>query len=127
MRLLLKIFAAPLIAALALLVWICSGLLYCTAFIFGLAGTIVAILGVAVLVTYSVQKNGIILLVIAFSSLPWDCLWLRRGCWESSRPCAIPFRTGFTDKSNKTATLKKRGAVSYNVRAKEGSMVCEVK
>ena len=31
MRLLLKIFAAPLIAALALLVWICSGLLYCTA------------------------------------------------------------------------------------------------
>ena len=95
-----KIFAAPLIAALALLVWICSGLLYCTAFIFGLAGTIVAILGVAVLVTYSVQ-NGIILLVIASSSLPWDCLWLRRGCWESSRPCAIPFRTGFTDKSNK--------------------------
>ena len=31
MRLLLKILAAPLIAALALLVWICSGLLYCTA------------------------------------------------------------------------------------------------
>lgn len=69
MRLLLKIFAAPLIAALALLVWICSGLLYCTAFIFGLAGTIVAILGVAVLVTYSVQ-NGIILLVIAFLVSP---------------------------------------------------------
>ena len=32
MRLLLKILAAPLIVALALLVWICSGLLYCTAF-----------------------------------------------------------------------------------------------
>ena len=63
MRLLLKILAAPLIVALALLVWICSGLLYCTAFIFGLAGTLVAVLGVAVLVTYSVQ-NGIILLVI---------------------------------------------------------------
>ena len=61
MRLLLKILAAPLIAVLALVVWICSGLLYCTAFIFGLAGTIVAVLGVAVLVTYSVQ-NGIILL-----------------------------------------------------------------
>ena len=41
MRLLLKILAAPLIAVLALVVWICSGLLYCTAFIFGLAGTIV--------------------------------------------------------------------------------------
>ena len=45
MRLLLKILAAPLIVALALLVWICSGLLYCTAFIFGLAGTLVAVLG----------------------------------------------------------------------------------
>ena len=109
MRLLLKIFAGPLIAALALLVWICSGLLYCTAFIFGLAGTIVAILGVAVLVTYSVQ-NGIILLVIAFLVSPWDCLWLRRGCWESSRPCAIPFRTGFTDKSNKKRPRRSRSA-----------------
>lgn len=69
MRLLLKILAAPLIVALALLVWICSGLLYCTAFIFGLAGTLVAVLGVAVLVTYSVQ-NGIILLVIAFLVSP---------------------------------------------------------
>ena len=55
------------------------GLLYCTAFIFGLAGTIVAILGVAVLVTYSVQ-NGIILLVIAFlvspMGLPMAAAWL---------------------------------------------------
>ena len=79
MRLLLKILAAPLIAALALLVWICSGLLYCTAVIFGLAGTIVAVLGVAVLVTYSVQ-NGIILLVIAFlvspMGLPMAAAWL---------------------------------------------------
>ena len=74
MRLLLKILAAPLIVALALLVWICSGLLYCTAFIFGLAGTLVA-----VLVTYSVQ-NGIILLVIAFLvspiGLPMAAAWL---------------------------------------------------
>ena len=38
--------------------WICSGLLYGSAFIFGLAGTIVAILGVAVLITYS-PKNGL--------------------------------------------------------------------
>ena len=85
MRLLLKILAAPLIVALALLVWICSGLLYCTAFIFGLAGTLVAVLGVAVLVTYSVQ-NGIILLVIAFLVSPMGLpmaaptLKKRRGC-----------------------------------------------
>ena len=74
MRLLLKILAAPLIVALALLVWICSGLLYCTAFIFGLAGTLVAVLGVAVLVTYSVQ-NGIILLVSPMG-LPMAAAWL---------------------------------------------------
>ena len=38
---------------------------YCSALIFGLTGIIVALLGVAVLVSYSVQ-NVIILLVIAF-------------------------------------------------------------
>ena len=79
MRLLLKILAAPLIVALALLVWICSGLLYVSAFVFGLAGTVVAILGVAVLVTYS-PKNGIILLIIAFlvspMGLPMAAAWL---------------------------------------------------
>ena len=69
MRLILKILAAPIIAALTLFVWICSGLLYCSAFVFGLAGTVVAILGVAVLITYSPQ-NGIILLVIAFLVSP---------------------------------------------------------
>ena len=49
MKLILKILAAPVVAALALFIWICAGLLYCSAFLFGLAGTIVAILGVAVL------------------------------------------------------------------------------
>ena len=86
MRLLLKILAAPLIVALALLVWICSGLLYCTAFIFGLAGTLVAVLGVAVLVTYSVQ-NGIILLVIAFLVSPMGLPWA--GGWLVVKPPAL--------------------------------------
>ena len=79
MKLILKILAAPVVAALALFIWICAGLLYCSAFLFGLAGTIVAILGVAVLVTYSPQ-NGIILLVIAFlispMGLPMAAAWL---------------------------------------------------
>ena len=79
MRLLLKILFAPIIALLTLFVWICSGLLYCSAFVFGIAGTIVALLGVAVLITYSV-KNGIILLVIAFlvspMGLPMAAAWL---------------------------------------------------
>ena len=79
MRLLLKILAAPQIAALALLVWICSGLLYCTAFIFGLAGTIVAVLGGAVLGTAAVH-SGRRLLVVAFlvspMGLPMAAAWL---------------------------------------------------
>lgn len=79
MRLILKLLAAPVVVALTLFVWICSGLLYCSAFVFGLGGTIVAILGVAVLITYSPQ-NGIILLVIAFLisplGLPMAAAWL---------------------------------------------------
>lgn len=79
MRLMLKLLAAPVVVALTLFVWICSGLLYCSAFIFGLAGIIVAILGVAVFITYSPQ-NGIILLVIAFlispMGLPMAAAWL---------------------------------------------------
>ena len=72
MRLILKILAAPIVVALTLFVWICSGLLY-------VSGTVVAILGVAVLVTYS-PKNGIILLIIAFlvspMGLPMAAAWL---------------------------------------------------
>lgn len=79
MRLILKIIAAPVVLTLSLFVWICSGLLYVSAFVFGLAGTVVAVLGVAVLVTYS-PKNGVILLVIAFlvspMGLPMAAAWL---------------------------------------------------
>ena len=79
MRLLLKLLAAPVVLALALSIWICFRLLSCAAFLFGLAGTIVGLLGVAVLVTYSAQ-NGIILLVIAFLvspvGLPMAAGWL---------------------------------------------------
>ena len=71
----LKIIAAPV----ALFTWICFGLLYVSSFIFGLASTLVALLGIAVLVTYSPQ-NGIILLVIAFLvspvGLPMAAAWL---------------------------------------------------
>lgn len=79
MRILLKILAAPLVAALTLFVWICTILLYCTGMVLGLAALVVAVLGVAVLLTYSPQ-NGIILLVIAFlispMGLPTATAWL---------------------------------------------------
>lgn len=79
MKVILKILVSPVILALTLFVWICSGLLYCSAFLFGLAATIISLLGVAVMITYSVQ-NGIILLVIAFLispvGLPMAAAWL---------------------------------------------------
>lgn len=96
MRILVKLLAAPVVLVLMLFVWVCSALLYCSAFVFGLAGTIIGLLGLAVLATYSV-KNGIILLVIAFLVSPWGCLWRRHGCWEKSRICGMRFRTGFMD------------------------------
>ena len=52
---------------------------YVSSFIFGLVSTVVALLGIAVLVTYSPQ-NGVILLVIAFLvsplGLPMAAVWL---------------------------------------------------
>ena len=75
----LKILAAPVVLALALFTWVCFGLLYVSSFIFGLASTVVALLGIAVLVTYS-PRNGIILLVIDFLvspvGLPMAAAWL---------------------------------------------------
>ena len=70
MRVLLKALAAPIVVLLTVFVWLCALLLNLSAFAFGLAGTEVGLLGLAVLVTYSVQ-NGIILLVIAFLVSPF--------------------------------------------------------
>lgn len=70
MKLLLKILATPVVAVLTVFVWVCVLMLHISALILGLAGTVVALLGVAVLITYSV-KNGIILLVIAFLLSPF--------------------------------------------------------
>ena len=56
-----------------------TSFLYCTGMVLGLAALVVALLGVAVLVTYSLQ-NGIILLAIAFlispMGLPTAAAWL---------------------------------------------------
>lgn len=69
MKIILKVFAAPLVAVLALTVVLCSFLLYCSAYILGLAGTLVAFLGLLVLLTGS-TTNGLILLVLAFLVSP---------------------------------------------------------
>jgi hypothetical protein len=79
MRLILKIFVAPIIVILTVFVWICSGLLYCSAWVFGLAGTVLGIFGVLALITHQIT-NGIILLVMAFLvspyGIPMAAAWL---------------------------------------------------
>ena len=79
MKWILKIFAAPLVVALTLTVWFSALFLRISAVVFGLAGTLLGLLGLAVLLTSSVT-NGIILLVVAFLvsplGLPMAAVWL---------------------------------------------------
>ena len=79
MRFLLKVIFLPVLVVMSLFIWLCAALLYCSAFVFALISTIIGLLGLAVLITYSVQ-NGIILLVIAFLvspvGIPMAAAWL---------------------------------------------------
>ena len=69
MRFLLKIVLAPAIALLAVLIWLCGLTLKLSAWVFGIIGTVLGILGLAILLLDSVT-NGIIVLVIAFLASP---------------------------------------------------------
>ena len=79
LKLLLKIVAAPVVLLLTMAIWTCVGLVYVSGLVLGLLSMVIALLGVAVLVTYSPQ-NGLILLVIAFLispfGLPKLAFWL---------------------------------------------------
>ena len=79
LKLLLKILAAPVILLLTLAIWICVGGVYISGLVLGLISMVIALLGVAVLITYSPQ-NGLILLVVAFLispyGLPMAAIWL---------------------------------------------------
>ena len=78
LKLLLKIVMVPVILALTLFVWICVGIVYVSGLVLGLISMVIALLGVAVLLTCSLQ-NGIILLVMAFLispyGLPMAAIW----------------------------------------------------
>ena len=80
LKLLLKILAAPVILALTLFVWICVGIVYISGLVLGLISMVIALLGVAVLLTCSLQNGIIILLVMAFLispyGLPMAAIWL---------------------------------------------------
>ena len=76
---LLMIITAPVILVLTLFVWLCMGLIYISGLVLGLLSMVIALLGVAVLLTYSLQ-NGLILLVMAFlispMGRPLAAIWL---------------------------------------------------
>lgn len=69
MKLIFKILSVPIILVIDLFTLVCTGLIFFSAFFLRLVSGIVGILGVFVLVTYSV-KNGLILLTIAFLVSP---------------------------------------------------------
>lgn len=69
MKLIIKILLSPIVLTIDLLTWFFVGLISYSSILFRLASGIVALLGIAVLVTYSV-KNGLILLTIAFLVSP---------------------------------------------------------
>lgn len=75
----IRILFAPVVLALTLFTWVCTGLVYVSGLVLGLVSMVLSLLGVVVLITYSPQ-NGIILLVIAFLvspyGLPTAAIWL---------------------------------------------------
>ena len=79
LKLLLMIAVAPIVVALTLFGWICLGLVYVSGLVLGLISMILALLGVAVLITYSPQ-NGLILLLMTFlispMGIPLAAIWL---------------------------------------------------
>ena len=79
MKYILRIILTPVIAAMAITIRILGWLLQLSAMLFGIAGTVIVLLGILTLISVSV-KNGIILLIIAFLvsplGLPMVAAWL---------------------------------------------------
>lgn len=79
MKILLKILLAPVTMLVSLFIWLCAGLISCSAFVFKIASALLSALAVAVMIAYSV-KNGAILLVLAFlispMGLPMLAVWI---------------------------------------------------
>lgn len=69
MKFLLKILFAPVIIILTFIIWTFALILRLSAWVFGIIGTVLGLLGLAILLLDSVT-NGIIVLVIAFLVSP---------------------------------------------------------
>ena len=79
MKWILKILTFPVVLLIDLLTLVCVGIISCAALPLRIVSGIIALLGMAVLVTYS-PKNGMILLTIAFllspMGLPMLAVWI---------------------------------------------------
>ena len=75
----LKILTFPVVLLIDLLTLVCVGIISCAALPLRIVSGIIALLGTAVLVTYS-PKNGMILLTISFllspMGLPMLAVWI---------------------------------------------------
>ena len=69
MKTLLKIIFAPVVAIFALVIWLCGILLSMSAWIFGILGTLLGILGLMILL-FDSTTNGVIVLIFAFLVSP---------------------------------------------------------
>lgn len=79
LKLLLKIVMAPAIVLLTVAIWLCVGLVYVSGLVLGLLSSVIAFLGVVLLIVGPLH-NGVIALVIAFLfspyGLPLAAIWL---------------------------------------------------
>ena len=79
MKWILKILTFPVVLLIDLLTLVCVGIISCAALPLRIVSGIIALLGTAVLVTYS-PKNGMILLAISFllspTGLPMLAVWI---------------------------------------------------
>ena len=79
MKWILKILTFPVVLLIDLLTLVCVGIISCAALPLRIVSSIIALLGTAVLVTYS-PKNGMILLTISFllspMGLPMLAVWI---------------------------------------------------
>lgn len=79
MRWIFKLLTAPIVLIIDLFILACVGILSCSTMLFQVVSSVIALLGILVLATYS-PKNGMILLTIAFlispMGLPMFAVWV---------------------------------------------------
>ena len=69
MKTIIKMLTFPIILFVDVFTFICIGLISCSSLIFGFASSLLTLLGITVLATYSWQ-NGLILLFLAYLVSP---------------------------------------------------------